>query len=159
MNAQYDIEFEQDIESYYVDQAMSSGIVFSSYTPYGIRCIDSQYGHLIRNVNNKVKQLFAINRREEDCISVRTGEKYKGRIKTFYDPIELNHKGGYEVRVVWENGDQCDFFYGDKPVFDIDTKKSNPDQLHKSIKNNVHLHVMIKENLLHNLNNYIKNGI
>lgn len=157
-NNQFKIEFEEqkDVQAYYVDQARFYGVVSGSYTSYGIHCIDTQYFHLISNINIKVKQLYAINRRRERCISVRTGEEYEGNYKTYYDPIELNDRY-CEVRVEWEGGHVHDFFYGKKPVFDLETRKTNPEQLRKEIIDNPHLHVKIKENLLLNLENYVKN--
>jgi len=152
---QYELDLDEitDINNYYVDQSVYRGIISSAYTPYGIKCIDSQYSILIRNIDSKVKQLYAINRREHQEISPRTGKLYNAGYKTFYDPIPLDDNY-CEVRVEWENGTTHDFFYGDKPVFDINTRKSNPEQLKKEIKVNPHLHLMIKENLLLNLDNF-----
>lgn len=159
MNAQYEIEFEEPkIESYYIDQAMRGGsLVFSAYTPYGIRQIDSQYCTLIRNINCKVAQLYAIKRRRYEYLcNIKTREvSMSPTLGTFYDPINFDGEY-YEVRVLWENGHQHDFYYGNKVVFDPITRKTNPEQLKVCIKNNPHLHVKIKENLLENLENYLK---
>ena len=163
---QHELQFDEnvDIRDWYIDQSMSStNIGFrnisSAYTPWGIGAIDSQYSALIRNVNFKVKQLYAINRRVSTYCDIKTRKVHEMYLAyhTYYDPIELNDKY-CEVRVEWENGEIRDFLYGDRPVFDVKTRKSNPEQLRKSIKENLHLHVMIKENLILNLENYVKNG-
>jgi hypothetical protein len=163
---QYELQLDEtvNIRDWYIDQSMfSTNIGFrnisSAYTPWGISAIDGQYCTLIRNVNIKVKQLYAINRRKyEDFCNIKTREVHMSfHPRTFYDPIELNDKY-WDVRVEWENGDVHDFHYGDKPVFNLETRKTNPEQLKKEIIDNPHLHVKIKENLLLNLESYVKNG-
>jgi hypothetical protein len=162
-NAQHELEFEEKVDTrdWYIDQSMfSTNIgdrnISSAYTPWGIGAIDGQYCALIRNLNFKVKQLCAINRRKyEDFCNIKTREVHMSfHYKTFYDPIELSDRY-CEVRVEWENGDVRDFFYGDKPVFDVETRRTNPEQLRKEIIDNPHLHVKIKENLLLNLESYM----
>lgn len=157
-NNQFEMEFEESekAESYYVDQAMSNNVhVFSAFTPHGIRGIDSEYCELIKNIHSEVKQLYTINRRREKLISTRNGQEYEGDYKTYYDPISLNDNYG-DVRVEWDNGVVYDFKMDVKPIFDLKTKKTNPEQLRKDIQDNPHLHVKIKENLIENLDNYLK---
>ena len=163
-NKQYDIEFEEkpDVQSYYVDQAIHHSTygyrsITSAYTPWGISKIDEQYCTLIRNMHFKVKQLYAINRRVSTYCDIKTRQEHEVYLgyHTYYDPIELNDRY-CEVRVEWENGHIHDFFYGNKPVFDINTRKTNPEQLRKEIIDNPHLHVKIKENLVGNLDSYLK---
>lgn len=164
-NNQFEIQFEEkeDIESYYVDQSIYSTqigyrSITSAYTPWGISKIDAQYGYLIRAINSKVKQLYAINRRPAQYSDIKNREVHESyHYYTFYDTIELSDSY-CEVRVEWENGQIADFFYGSKPVFDIKTRKTNPEQLRKEIIDNPHLHVKIKENLISNLDSYLKNN-
>lgn len=157
MNNQYELEIEEkDIRDYYVDQA-SFGLsvpglhYFGSYTPQGIRILDEEYSNLIKNLNIEVKEVFAINRCREICVNSKTGETFEGKYKTYYDPIPIDEKRGAETRVVWENNVTFDFLQGEKPVFDSKTRKTNPEHLRQSIKKNPHLHTVIKENLLQNL--------
>jgi len=167
MNMQYELEFEKiiDFDKIYIDQSIfitdvADHRIRSAYTVHGIKCIDSQYGHLIRNMHSKVKQLYKIDRRVSTYCDIKTRqvhERYHG-YHTYYDPIELDYRWG-SVRVEWENGHIVDFHYGDQPVFDVKTRRSNPDQLRKEILDNPHLHIMIKENLLSNLNHTKQDGV
>ena len=158
---QYELNFDkaEDIDSYYVDASAQSfdygnRTISSSYTSYGIKCIDSQYCRLIQNLNQKVKQLYAINRRYAEYSNIKTREAHKGyECFTYYDKIELD-QNYCEVRVEWENGQTHDFFYGNKPKFDLITRKTDPDLLKNEIIDNPHLHVKIKENLISNLESY-----
>jgi hypothetical protein len=147
------------MEDIYVDQAFRTvgfgdRVITSSYTPHGIRCIDSQYCKLILNLHRNIKNVFHINRRKAIFSSVNTRkveESYD--YYTFYDKIEMSQCNGYlEIRIEWDNGEIGDFFYGTTPTFDLKTKNINPKQLKKEIKNNPHLHKMIKDNLLSNIN-------
>lgn len=166
MNMQYEIEFEEgiDFDKIYIDQSIfitdvADRRISSAYTAYGIQCIDSQYGHLIRNMQSKVKQLYKIDRRKPKYCDIKTRKEYEMySYHTYYDPIELDYRCG-DVRVEWENGHVVDFHYGDQPVFDIRTRKTNPDQLRKEILDNPHLHIMIKENLLSNINSVEQDGL
>lgn len=153
MNNQYELEFDdKKVEDYYYDQSPINSIVSSLYTSHGIKCIDSEYCTLIMNMDLKVKQVYAINRRTETLISKFNLKEYESSYKTFYDPIELNKGyGTIGVRVEWENGDTYDFNYGDRPLFDNKTNKTDPNQLISSIKENPHLHTKIKENLISNI--------
>lgn len=162
MNNQYEIELEginNNVESYYVDQSMRNGAgVFSAYLPYGIRCIDSDYCNLIRNINEEIKQIHSIVRRKLQCSDIKTRELFEFfNYYTWYEPIELNGRSnGHGIVVEWENGNKHEFIYGGIPKFDLKTRKSDPEQLRKEIKENPHLHNKIKENLLGNLDNYLK---
>lgn len=160
-NKQYELEVGQEIEDYYVDQAFfalrTPGLQYSSgYTPYGIKCIDSNYCELIKNLHSKIKNIYEINRRKEIKISPRDGKPYESGYETFYDPCEITEGNGtLGIRVEWENGSVHDFKHGDKPVFDKEARNITPEQLRKSIKENINLHVQIKENLLSNLESAI----
>jgi len=164
---QYELEFEEgiDFDKIYIDQSIfitdvADRRISSAYTAYGIQCIDSQYIHLIRNMQYKVKQLYKIDRRVSTYCDIKTRKVHEMYLSyhTYYDPIELDYRWG-DVRVEWENGNIVDFHYGDQPVFDIKTRRSNPDQLRKEIIDNPHLHIMIKENLLSNLNSIEQDGV
>jgi hypothetical protein len=159
MENQYELELDENkadvIQNYYIDQSLKNGGVVSSvYTPHGIKAIDSQFCQLILNIHNKVKQVYRINRRKyEDFCEIKTREVHMSfHYKTFYDPIEKSSCNGYfEIRLEWDNGHYYDFLYGRTPVFDSVTGNTNPEQLRKAIKECPNLHVMIKENLLGNL--------
>lgn len=159
-NQQYELEFERNIEDWYVDQSPKGGAFISSiYTPHGIKQIDSQYCNLIQNINNKIKQVYRIARRPTVYSVIKTREVKEMYLshQTYYDPIELSDHNGYgEIRIEWETGFHYDFYYGTTPLFDVKSGKVDPDQLRMSIKNCPNLHVMIKENLLLNLDNYLK---
>lgn len=155
---QYEIELEEDPSVYYVDQSIHNSTIgyrtiTSAYTPYGIRSIDSEYCNLIRNLNVPVKQVYGINRRKyEDFCDIKTREVHMSfNYGTFYDPIELNSRR-HEIRIEWINGEYRDFLYNEVPLFDLKSRMVNFNSLINSIKDNQHLHVKIKENLLSNLN-------
>lgn len=158
---QYELQFDEneEIDSFYVDVSMQSvdygdRNITCIYTTYGIKCIDSQYCRLIQNLNVKVKQLYRINRRHAEYSNIKTKEIHKGiEHFTYYDKIELD-QNYCEVRVEWENGQTHDFFYGNKPKFDISTRKIDSDLLKNEIIENCHLHIKIKENLISNLETY-----
>lgn len=160
MNNQYEIELEginDDVESYYVDQAVNNGVIYSFYTFHGIHCIDSEYSNLIRNINEKVKRIYLINRKKSQCSDIKTRELFEfHNYYTWYDSVELSNHRLNEIRIEWENGFICDFTYIIIPKFDLITRKTNPELLRKEIKENPHLHNKIKENLLENLDNYLK---
>lgn len=153
---------EINMEGVYLDQAMKRSrygdrMVSSAFTPHGIRQIDSEYGIRIRNINNKVKSIY--NCRREN------GKRYhKGVITEAYleywdvqDETWLNHYNSDRIRVVWENGDDCILTYTEpyKLKFNIKTRTESVRSLRSAITNNPHLHDVIKDNLLLNLNNYI----
>lgn len=163
---QYEIEFKEkeSFEDYYLDQSMKSArygdrIIGSAYTPYGIKCIDSQYSSLILNLNLEVKQIYNIDRRPIKGCHIKTKKEYESFYDTFYDPIDIDGKGytGYGLKIEWVNGRTKEFFYGNRPKFDINTRKTDPIQLRQEIIDNPHLHVKIKENLLSNLETFSKN--
>jgi len=159
MNKQYTLEFETpNVDSYYVDQTMySTSISFSAYTPYGIKCIDSQYIFLIMNMH-QCGTLYTIERNREKYIDWRGIECVSpGKYIETYKPVTPEYKSryaGFGFRVVYDNGIYKDFFYGKGPMFDPETRKINIQQLIYDIKDDVHLHVKIKENLLENIKNY-----
>lgn len=166
MNNQYEIELEginDDIESYYVDQSIYCTKVdygkdlVSAFTPYGIKCLDSEYSKLIRNINEKVKRIYLINRKKSQCSDIKTRELFIFyNYYTWYDLVELSNDRLNKIRIEWENGFIYDFMYVTIPNFDLVTRKTNPELLRKEVKENPHLHNKIKENLLLNLDNYLK---
>lgn len=153
MTNQYELGLEQDVQSYYVDQTPIDSAIQSYYTSYGIKCIDSQFCQLILNLHRKIKQVYAIRRRQEESFcNIKTREVHLGPYRTYYDPIDLSECNGYiEIRIEWENGFYHDFQYSRTPMFDLKTRNTNPIQLKKAIKECPNLHVNIKENLLDNL--------
>jgi hypothetical protein len=162
MNQQYELALGgQDIDSWYIDQSPTSGVyVGSAYTPWGVRKIDSQFCMLIQNIHNKIKRVYHINRRKAESTNIKTRKVEEGYdYFTYYEPIEqseLNRWPYCEMRIEWEYGKYHDFYYAKAPVFDLKTGNIDPEQLRKQIKECPHLHVMIKENLLLNLENYLK---
>lgn len=145
----------------YTDQAGKSCLfgdrrISSFYTPYGISQIDSEYCNRIRNINNPVDEIFAIDRRRE-YVDGKYG-RYLGNYDTYYDPIEVGDRGvGNGILVKYSGWDvkyKYDFIH---PIFLKTTKKEDPKALKKEILNNPHLHKDIKDNLLLNLKNYLKN--
>ena len=155
-NNQYELEFESNFDEYYIDQSFINGCFISScYTSYGIKCIDSQYAFLIMNMH-RCGTLYTIERNVEKYIWKGIECEGTQYIET-YKTIDLNDKKrgmNFGVRVIYDNGNQKDFFYGQKPIFDTETRKIDIEQLINDIKADVHLHVKIKENLLENIKNY-----
>lgn len=153
----------EDIEDYYIDQAPTSTTygyrtVSSVYTPEGIRRIDSQYIVLIKNINERVKQIYSIVRRPAEYSEIKTRIVHKSyNYYTFYEPLGLKEFNGFsDIRVEWENGTIYDFHYGPIPIFNSKTKKTNQKLLKESIEESPNLHSKIKENLLVNLEAYLK---
>ncbi len=148
----------------YTDQAFSS-ICFgdrritSAYTPYGIQCIDSNFCARIINMNNKVHKVYQINRRPR-LFKGKDGNMYESmNYDTFYDEVDLfnEQKGTFGVKVEWISKDNFidsrEFKHGDEiPKFNKKTMKEDKKTILKDIKNCVHLHKDIKDNLINNLN-------
>jgi hypothetical protein len=154
MGNQFELFPPSNIEDYYTDQSIycadiGDRRITSAYTPWGIKCIDSQYSILIQKMDIPVKEVYAMDR-------VSTG--WYLQFKEEYTPIPLDSEigGPICVRVEWIDGTIKDFFYHDRPIFDIKTRKVNVEWLKSNIKKNPHLHVMIKENLLDNIESYLK---
>lgn len=153
----------EDIESVYVDQAGTSSAyggrrISSFYTPYGIKCIDTNFAARIQNIDQNIKGLYQINRVKKKFIG-RDGKEHESmNYETVYDQIPLNkiQQGTLGIRVVWENGAMRDFTNGDNFPTQFIKGKEDPIALKEDIKKNPHLHKVIKKNLLGNLKNYLK---
>lgn len=145
----------EEVEDYYVDQAMF-GIrhvgfsMGSTFTSYGIKCIDSEYCILIQQIDRPILKAYEFERRRAQFSDVKTRkvDTTYGHYE-FYDPIEISKiENTCEPVIVWENRERKFTYINEIKVVDnmIDVK-----WLTKSIKNNKHLHVKIKENLLGNI--------
>jgi len=149
-------------ENIYIDQAMRhGGHVFSAYTPYGIRSIDSNYAQRIRNINNEVEKVFRI-RREHSTFYSWKGELLESmNYETVYREMNPNDSDNkyLDLRVIWKGGCKRDFLNGDNaPTFiNRSSKKENPQTLFYEIMQNPHLHDKIKDNLISNLESYCEN--
>lgn len=149
----------------YRDQSMSQSrfydrVITSAYTPYGVRCMDSDFIARIMNINNPVKGIYNIDRRRPILVN-KWGKEYEGRMDTFYDEIDIRaqQRGyGFGLRVIWEQPMghlyTKDFFYRVVPRFSVRTRKESKFRIACDIRNNPHLHQDIKDNLLYNLDNY-----
>ena len=146
---QYKLDLEGFEEDIHVDQAPNNGPVGSFYTEHGLQHIECDYIFFIKNINVEVKQLYRIDRRTDSI-----GISYK----TYYDEIGLDIVGGFShgLRIEMENGETRDVrdVY---PKFDSKNKKIDAEALMIELTNDIHLHIKIKENLLLNLDNYVKN--
>lgn len=155
-------------EEIYVDQSSNYSefydrAVFSSYTPYGIKCIDSEFCSRIQNIDSRIVKIvyIAVERMlsKDSWLSKADIEKYKDLKSelTIEDLIENKWGGwGNELRITWENGNTREFFYWDAPmVIDIETGKENPVILREHILKNPHLHQEIKDNLISNLDSRV----
>ncbi len=153
----------------YTDQSMRATrfydrVITSAYTPYGIKCMDSDFIARIMNINNPVENIFEIARRHPIKINVHNGKEYESMYyETYYDKLELkNQQRAYchGLRVVWRqsrgNVYTRDFFYEVIPRFSVRTRKESKFRIACDIRNNHHLHQDIKDNLLYNLDNYAK---
>jgi len=158
---QYKLDLEGFDENIHIDQSSKYGPVGSSYTSWGVKVIESDYITFIQNINVKVKQLYNIARRTgEICINPRTGKEYiSGDWKTYYDKIKIDKSGrhSFGLCIEWENGESRDIHGDTYPKFDSKTKMIDAEALKIQLINDIHLHVRIKENLLLNLDNYVKN--
>lgn len=143
---QYQIQFPDVEEDIYIDQAAAGGLVYSAYTPHGIKQIDTDYCFLIRNIQHEA-ELFAVDRRKaHDGMRYET---YHDRLKIWADALM-----GHGLFIKWSNGETRHLRHGiSRPnlLFDEDTKKVDAAKLRESIFSNEHLHVRIKENLISNL--------
>lgn len=127
--------------------------IFSSYTPYGIKCLDSAFCDRIMYRTYKLKGVYDIQREVIGCY--RYEETYKE-----ISLVELNTRKGfcYGLRVVWETpyGTEItrDYFYSVFPKFNELTRQESKRQIKRDIINNPHLHQDIKNNLIYNLKHY-----
>jgi len=148
-------------EDYYVDQASTSYNIYdrnisSNYTSYGIQILDSQYSKLIRNIDEKIVELYHRARRKAQHSNIKTKKVEESyHYYTYYNPIKPEDFNGWiDIKVVWENGNSYEFLYTPLPKINPKTWKFDRRDLKKHITNNPHLHPKIKENLLANLKNY-----
>lgn len=150
----------------------------SAYTPYGIRCIDSEYHRRIINIYKPVIKLIKVERNPhyfrdnyrsdwwDDYIDLPLDEDFYS-----YDRVAFVHdEGGLfqeleDVRTdkAKENGikyQQFEFllpiYTYTHPTYSAKHKGEDPKALAKEIRTNPHLHKKIKANLLANLKNYLK---
>lgn len=137
----------------------------SIYTEHGIKCIDTQFGIRIRNIHNKIIRITQISIERMLAGEVGWHEETKKwrasgmKAEVTIDDFINNKWGGWgnELRITWDNGDTYEFFYWDNVlVIDPNTGKEDPKILRKHIRKNKHLHKDIKNNLILNLNNYLK---
>lgn len=154
MNNQFELFPETNIFDYYIDQSRHSSsigdrVITASFTPWGIKEIDLQYSTLIQHMYLPIKGVYGIYRK---IVNVTKYEET-------YESLELDSEvsGPHGVRVEWINGKVHNFFYQDRPIFDKISRTINVEWLIKNITKNPHLHVMIKENLLGNIDRLIDN--
>jgi hypothetical protein len=130
--------------------------ITSAYTPYGIKCMDSDYCSLIMNIHNPIKGLYLIHRRRKTYIDYKGVEQEGMTYETVYPELPLDHKYTNETRVIWKTPygeEKHDFFYEVHPKINPKTRKISLRRLKADIKANPHLHQDIKDNLLLNLKN------
>ncbi len=129
--------------------------ISSFYTPHGIKEIESNYITRIQNMHDEVKEYYHITRVKGTFIG-RDGKEYESL--SYVDklvPAELNSGHGFGVKVVWVNGKSMEFKNGDNwPQFNLKTRKEDVKKLRKEIKEDIHLHQDIIDNLLQNLKSY-----
>jgi hypothetical protein len=163
----------------YYDCAGSYGrYVSSSYTSYGISCIDSEYCRRIQNIYKPVLKLIKIERVPhykdgtyrsdywDEYTELSLDDDYHN-----YDRVSFIHNEGNSFIELpdkrtekgKENGVQYQQFmlitpeYSyTHPTYSAKHRGEDPKLLRKEIKENPHLHKLIKKNLLDNLTNYIK---
>lgn len=173
---------KHDIEDYYVDCAGSSIVVgdrriTNFFTPYGIKCLDSEYSRRIRNINKPVVKLIKVDRNPhyfdgsyrshwwDDYTELPLNEDFHS-----YDRAAFIHDESWHFRELEDkrtekaksNGYQYQQFElihslytYTHPTYSAKHKGEDPKALRKEIKENPHLHPKIKENLLHNLKTYL----
>lgn len=166
------------MENYY-DCAPQNGFVSSSYTSYGIKCIDSEYCRRIQNINNPVKKLIRVDR----VPHYRDGT-YSSDYWDEYTELPLDEDfRSYDRSVFVHNDNEIYSYhvitedmqrridrgrpYNDKyiivkeytythPIYSAKHNGEDPEALEKEIKDNHNLHQTIKDNLLLNLKNILQ---
>lgn len=170
----------EEIEDYYYDQATDKSTflgrsVTSFWTPWGIKCMDSEYCYRIRNLGKKVTKLITINREKHNDFFLDVWEVYREL------PLNKDHK--LYDRFAWITNDENPYvviertaeyierknkigkayqlkelrgyvFSYTNPTYVAELGGEDPKALRAEIEGNPHLHKKIKENLLSNLNTY-----
>ena len=166
------------MEDLYYDCAGSYGSVSSFYTSYGIRCIDSEYSRRIQNLYKPVLKLIKIDRVSHYGSGIYTSDYWDDYTELSldedfhnYDRVCFVHDEGNAFIELPDkrtekgkaNGIQYQQFmlitreYSyTHPTYSAKHKGEDPKALRKEIKENPHLHKLIKKNLLGNLTNYTK---
>lgn len=166
----------------YVDQAgtvlvVGDRMITSSYTSYGIQCIDSEYGRRIRNLNRPVLRVIKITRAKHNNSTFDYWDDYEeipldkdfycfDRAAFIYEGEELNPFIDLpitkDVQRLIDRGLEYQkqefegiIFSYTNPTYLASHRGEDPLALEHEIINNEHLHLSIKENLLSNLKNYI----
>lgn len=122
---------EKEFEEMYTDQAgVQGGVVRSYILPLGIKHLDEMFTFRIQSL-------------------VEDDMKYLRNKVWCRFPASSKEVGTYGN----ESGSGCRHEWN--YYLDNDT----PDIIEEEIKNNIHLHPKIKENLLHNLSNYRENWV
>ncbi len=168
-----------DIDQYYYDCAFQVVDVYdrrfsSGFTSYGIKCIDSEYCRRIQNIGNPVIQLIKIERThhykdgnyyadywdeytelplDQDFYSCnRSAFCYnKNNFADIKMPKDFKSIRPYQkVRLI-----ATEYTYT-HPTYSAKHKGEDPNMLRDEIIKNPNLHQLIKDNLLGNLENYLK---
>jgi len=131
----------ESIEDLYVDQAMVNDVygdrgIFSAYTPYGIRQLDSGYCRRIIDIQDGQEEARKriLEKKESNIKEASMGFYYHKEVRL----MGIEERAEEELSHVGED----------------------PDKLRDEILCNPHLHACIKENLLLNLDRILrdKNG-
>jgi len=159
-----------NLSKIYLDQAIhhssfGNRCFTAAYTPYGIKCLDTDFIYRIKNINNQVKEVYELLRKPKTYIG-RDGKTHEHSFQMVdvYEPIPLERtqkRCCFGIKVVWFGsdgisiGEEHVFYYHVFPKFNPETRKESISELRKEIKKNPHLHKTIKENLLFNLKSRI----
>lgn len=166
----------------YIDYAASSTrigdrTVSSFFTPYGIKCIDSEYSRRIKNINSHVTKLILVERKphyfngdyrsdywdDYSELPLDNGFHSYDRISFIHEDIicfrELEDnrtEKGKSNGIQYQQFELTTPIYAyTHPIYSAKHEGEDPKKLKQEIKGNPHLHPKIKENLLLNLKSYL----
>jgi hypothetical protein len=161
--------------SKFADRAVSS-----SWTPHGIRCIDSEFSRRIQNINRPVLKLIKVERKphyfDKDYTSDYWDEYTELPLdKDFHNharvafihnesPIyrELEDDRTDKAKANEIQYQQFELIHSiytyTHPIYSAKHKGEDPKALEKEIKKHPSLHKDIKKNLLSNLKSYLENN-
>jgi hypothetical protein len=161
------------MDDLYIDQNINGyRLTTSAYTPHGIKCMDSEYCHRILNIGRPVKAVLSIERNKHGYDYYNDYEpldlskditSYYEKLKFVYDdePLVIPQVSNSNPESLKERRNFDNSFGEDRtysythPKYFVEYQGENPKLLEKEIKDNPHLHRMIKDNLLSNLKTYL----
>jgi hypothetical protein len=130
----------EEMEIFYRDQAgtrrttVYDRTISSTYLPHGIHMMDAEFANRILNIKNPVTR-------------IQTGDHWAGKEASDIRPEQHNLYHSF-LFVTTQTG-FCKYSFT-RPRFD-EQGLEDPNALRKEIQDNPHLHDVIKENLLQNL--------